>query len=152
MQQELVNAPLTTAAKPRRKWRSTEERKAELEQRRKRLERRRRQVEARIAALDPRDRIAARKRDTRANIVLGAVLRAHMALNPSFGVELANILDFNLKRLADRQLLGSVLGMSRLTTSPPAAPLPSPLRGERLGRLAADITARRPAETAGVYA
>lgn len=140
MEQTKVNAPLTSAARSRRKWRSTDERKAELEERRKRLERRKRQVEARIAALDPRDKIAARKRDTRANIVLGAVLRAHMALNPSFGTELAHILDNNLKRPPDRQLLASVLGMSQLTVpSPPPCPLPD----QKLRHLVTDITARQ---------
>ena len=82
MKQDLVNAPLSSEPKSGRKWRPTAVRKAELETRRKRLERSKRQVEARIAKLDPRDRIAARKRETRANIVLGAVLRAHALLNP----------------------------------------------------------------------
>lgn len=139
MKQTMVNAPLTSAAESRKKRRSIDERKAELEERRKRLERRKRQVEARIAALDPRDKIAARKRDTRANIVLGAVLRAHMALNPSFGVELAHILDHNLKRPPDRELLASVLGMSQLAISP-AVPLPD----QKLRHLVADITSRLP--------
>jgi len=81
----LVKAPLTSEPKPRRKRRSSEMRKAELQERCKQLELRKRQVESRIAALDPRDQIAARKRDTLANIVLGAILRSHASLNPSFG-------------------------------------------------------------------
>ena len=153
MEHTLVNEGLTSVAKPHRKWRPAEDRKAELEARRRQLEKRKRQVEARIAALDPRDKIAARKRDTRANIVLGAVLRSHMALNPSFGVELAHILDHNVRRAADRQLLAGVLGMSQLATpvEMKAAPLTSSLRGKRISRLAPEITVRKPAGESNAY-
>jgi hypothetical protein len=142
----LVNAPLTSDAKPRRRRRSSEERKAELQGRRKQLELRKRQVEARIAALDPRDQIAARKRETRANIVLGAILRSHASLNPSFNLELAHILHTNVRRPADRTLLADVLGMSHLVPSPTAQGLAASasMRGQKLGQLAPDITARKP--------
>lgn len=153
MQHTLVNEGLTTVAKPHRKWRPAEDRKAELEARRRQLEKRKRQVEARIAALDPRDKIAARKRDTRANIVLGAVLRSHMALNPSFRVELANILDHNVRRAADRQLLAGVLGIPELATPAPelTAPLPFPKRRMQLSRLAFELTARDPTHRSGAH-
>ncbi len=127
----------------RRKWRPTDVRKAELETRRRRLERSKRQVEARIAKLDPRDHIAARKRETRANIVLGAVLRAHALLNPVFGAALGEILDANLRRPADRQLLGAVLGMTHLAAPQTPVPENSPTLQRDLRHLASDIVNRR---------
>ncbi len=150
MQHTMVNEGLTSGAKLPGKWRPTKERRAELEARRDQLDRRKRQIEARLTALDPRDKLAARKRETRANIVLGAVLRAHMDHNPSFAAELAHILEHNLRRPADRQLLAGVLGMSQLA-APAAPPPPSTLRGKRLGHLGAEIIARKPPQESGAY-
>jgi hypothetical protein len=113
MQQKYIKAGLTISRGS--KHRPALDRRAELEQRK-------RQLEARISALDARESIARRKRETRANIVLGAVMRAHAALNPSFAGELVGILDVGLRRPADRLLLAEILSLPRLMESP----LPSP--------------------------
>jgi hypothetical protein len=83
--------------------------------------------------------------------VLGAILRSHASLNPSFNVELAHILQHHVRRPADRLLLAQVLGMphlsdpTTLTTVPPLT-----LRGQRLGRLVPDITSPIPKSTSRV--
>ncbi len=128
MQQKFINGPLTSGRRKGSAHRPPGERRA-------RLETRKRQIEARISDLDARQRVEHRKKETRANIVLGAIMRAHASLHPAFGVELAHILDIGLRRPTDRQLLADVLGLPRLI--PAETRLPHSLRrqaGEIVGR------------------
>jgi hypothetical protein len=78
------------------------------------LERRKRQIEARLVSIKARDGIKKRKRETRANIVIGAVMRSHSALHPAFLTTLATILNIGVRRQTDRELLASILGVPRL--------------------------------------
>jgi hypothetical protein len=125
--------------------------------RRRHLERRKGQIEAQIASINARDNVAQRKRETRANIVLGAVIRSHTALNPAFVPALVGILMVALRRRADRELLASVLGLPQLVggdeedtlpklqsgTGSPDVPRPtSPQRPGLMG-VAVEITVRR---------
>lgn len=90
--------------------------------RREHLLRRKTQIEAQLASIDARARQARRKRETRANIVIGAVLRSHATLNPGFAEQLAMILDSFVGRPTDRVLLAEVLAMPQLAQAP--SPLP----------------------------
>jgi hypothetical protein len=121
------------------------------------LTRRKKQIEAQIASIDARDEAARRKRETRANIIVGAVMRAHAALHPAFVPALAGILSAGLRRRADRELLASILNLPQLFAGndicTPQQPtreqdgcnmpgITQPLR-PRLDEYAAEITARR---------
>jgi hypothetical protein len=133
-----------------------------------RLLHRKLEIEAQLASIEARKHLAGRKRETRANIIIGAVARTHATLDPGFAGQLAAILDRAVRRPADRELLASVLNLTRLAgadvaaASDPAArriPLPCPLpaavaqtpdrarevrlAGLRLRDHAVKITARR---------
>ncbi len=151
MDEQSDGAPINPVAKSYGKRRPTGERKAKLEVCRQRLECRKRKIEAQLSDLNSRNNPVARKRETRANIIIGAVLRAHMSLNPSFRVELTHILHHNVHRPADRQLLANLLGMSQLESPPPNAPAESQLTRTRLAHLVADITARKAPEANGPH-
>lgn len=144
MQLEVEEPPPLRAEKAHRKWRPVEERKAELEQRRHTLERRKRQLERRLAALDPQNNVMARKRETRAAIVLGKILRTHAILHPAFAVELRQILKVGTRRPADRELLGRVFGFpDLLSAAPPSAAGPGTDHKCSLRCVGAEITGRR---------
>jgi hypothetical protein len=82
--------------------------------RRHHLERRKHQIEAQIASINARDQASRRKRETRANIIIGAVVRRHAALHSAFATALGEILDVAVRRRADRELLASILGFPAL--------------------------------------
>jgi hypothetical protein len=125
--------------------------------RRHQLERRKHQIEARIASMDARDQVTRRKRETRANVIIGAVMRSHAALHPTFAEALASILAVAVRRQADRDLLASILGLPHLAPSGDPGPSPQPVdnvsgtetpgpaapQRSRLRRYAAEITMRR---------
>jgi hypothetical protein len=159
MQQQPVKSSLTHAPLPMPPG------ACRPQQRRDRLLHRKTQIEAQLASIDARERLARSKRETRTNIVIGAIMRAHASLNPGFAEQLADILDNGLNRPADRALLAAVLGLSRLAPgeagssdrTPSQAPLPCPSRAagaqapdrprevppSRLRQHAVEITARR---------
>ena len=86
-------------------------------QRRHRLKRRQQQIEAQIASIEAQEREVQRKREIRANIIIGAVMRSHAMLHRAFVPALTGILDVGVRRPADRELLASVLGMPKLARS-----------------------------------
>jgi hypothetical protein len=127
--------------------------------RRRHLERRKGQIEAQIASINARDQLARRKRETRANVVLGAVIRSHAAQHPAFVPMLFDILTVAMRRRADRELLASVLGLPALVggadagiplqpetgASSPNVTRPEPPQRSAFGSMAAEVTVRRPA-------
>ena len=125
--------------------------------RRHHLEQRKHQIEAQIASIDARDQAVSRKRETRANIIIGAVMRSHAALHSAFATALADILDLAVRRRADRELLASVLGLPSLIggSDPAVSPQPTsdairaqnlhaaPRLRSELRQYAAEITIRK---------
>src|SRR5580658_2883750 len=79
-----------------------------------RLERRKRQIEARLVSIKAREQFTKRKRETRANIIIGAVMRSHVALHPAFLPTLTAIMEVGVRRSADRELLSAILGLPEL--------------------------------------
>jgi hypothetical protein len=75
------------------------------------LEKRKRQIEARLISIRAREQFTKRKRETRANIIIRAIVRSHATLHPAFVPTLVNILDIGVRRQADRLLLASMLGL-----------------------------------------
>ena len=138
-------------------------RPARRSNRRRHLERRKGQIEAQIASINARDQIARRKRETRANIVLGAVIRSHTALHPAFVPALVGILTVGLRRRADRELLASVLLLPQLVggdevetvtqpqngTASPNVPRPAVPQRPGFGGMAAEVTMRRRVDITG---
>jgi hypothetical protein len=126
-------------------------RKVDRDGRRDHLERRKDQIEAQIASLNARDEVARRKRDTRANIILGAVIRAHAASHPAFMPMLADILSAGARRRPDRELLAAVLELPQLIDGSGNGGKQQPISGSGVGQphrprlvpYAAEITARR---------
>ncbi len=90
--------------------------------RRNHLERRKNQIEAQIGSIDAGDQAARRKRETRANVVIGAVIRSHAALHSAFMPILRGILDVAVRRPADRELLASILGLTQIAEGTEVAP------------------------------
>lgn len=112
--------------------------------RRDHLERRRKQIEAQISSIDARNEVERRKRETRANIIIGAVIRTHAALHPAFVPTLFGILAIGLRRQADRELLADILGLPQLAPDRESVAVGQMLfRQLRLADYAAEITARR---------
>jgi len=67
-----------------------------------------------LASLNAREEVARRKQDIRANIILGAVIRAHVASHPAFMPTLLDVLSVGARRQPDRELLATVLGLPQL--------------------------------------
>jgi hypothetical protein len=124
--------------------------------RRQHLERRKGQIEAQLASINARDQVVRRKRETRANIVIGAVIRSHAAFHPAFVPTLLAILSVALRRQADRELLASILGLPQLIEVDATAAQPNQVGGNeipkassvmepqrsRIAQSASEITAR----------
>jgi hypothetical protein len=106
--------------------------------RRQHLERRKDQIDAQIASINARDQVARRKRETRANIVLGAVIRSHAAQHPAFMPTLVDVLVAGVRRRADRELLASVLGLPQLVGGSDSS-IPSQSEGNAPDANAQDI-------------
>ena len=64
------------------------------------------QLKARKSKIKARQRAAEKKRDTQRKIVTGATLLTHAELHPEFRETLWNILNANVQRPYDRELLG----------------------------------------------
>jgi len=67
------------------------------------------QLKAQIAALEAREKLAERKRDTRRKIVVGGAVLAHAALHPAFAAELASVLRTAVTRDSDRDTIRDFL-------------------------------------------
>lgn len=64
------------------------------------------QLKARKSKIKARQRSAEKKRDTQRKIVIGATLMTHAELHPSWNEQIWNILNENVQRPYDRELLG----------------------------------------------
>lgn len=81
---------------------SAAERIAELESRKK-------QIEAQLASLEAREREAARKRETRRKVVVGAAVLAHAELDPGFASLLRDVLAKAVQRPVDQKVIADLL-------------------------------------------
>lgn len=71
-----------------------------------RIEKQIAQLKARKSKIKARQRAAEKKRDTQRKIVTGATLLTHAELHPNFRETLWKILNANVQRPYDRELLG----------------------------------------------
>lgn len=75
------------------------------------LEARKKQIEAQLASLEARERDAARKRETRRKVIVGAAVLAHSEIDDAFATILREVLAKAVQRPADQQAIADLLGL-----------------------------------------
>ena len=80
------------------------------------LEERKKQLEAKLSDLNARERMAARKRETRRKIIVGGAVLAHAGQDSAFTETLREILDEAVQRPAERAAIADLL--PPITSSP----------------------------------
>ncbi len=73
------------------------------------LEARKRQIEAQLAALTAREKQAARRRDARRKIIVGAAVLAHAEIDGRFAALLLDVLRRAVQRPADQLSIADLL-------------------------------------------
>ncbi len=73
------------------------------------LEARKKQIEAKLASIEARQRVTARKLDTRRKVVVGAAVLAHAEIDAPFAALLREVLIKAVQRPADQQAIADLL-------------------------------------------
>jgi len=84
------------------------------------LRKRKAEIEQQLKTLEARDKQAARKRDTRQKIVVGAAVLAHAAKDGEFAKTLRAVLNVAVTEERNRALVADWIDGAKIAAKPPA--------------------------------